>query len=300
VLATAADPFIDRRASGAASAAPPRSSAILAAVLLHALVVLVLLLPRRDDAPMPTPPIPVTLIVLPPEPAQPKPTPPSPTRQSLFRRSGPDDTTTTARPQPPPVLADPNSSTSEAPSASAEAPKPAAEPPVAPRERPAPEQADPQQAETAPTPRATPAPDVAATPARKAAARNNAKPPTKPVPAARTAEARLPHPKEESADRETVGDPYLNALMEKVKQHLTYPVLARNLGLTGTTILDITVDRDGRILDMRVLQSSGAEILDRAAEQAFRDSAPLLPPPPPANGPALNFRIVATLPFRPS
>lgn len=49
-----------------------------------------------------------------------------------------------------------------------------------------------------------------------------------------------------------------------------YPRRARDLNVTGTTILRALVDRDGRTKDVRVWRSSGSEALDEAAAAAAR------------------------------
>jgi len=44
-----------------------------------------------------------------------------------------------------------------------------------------------------------------------------------------------------------------------------YPRIARRRGYQGTVILEVLVDRDGRVGDQRISESSGYSILDRAA-----------------------------------
>ncbi len=50
-----------------------------------------------------------------------------------------------------------------------------------------------------------------------------------------------------------------------------YPRLARRRGYQGTTILEVLVGATGRVLDIRVLNSSGYEILDNAAVASVRE-----------------------------
>jgi protein TonB len=61
--------------------------------------------------------------------------------------------------------------------------------------------------------------------------------------------------------------------------HLTYPEAARRLGIEGTVVLRITVDRDGYVQSASLARSSGSEMLDRAAQALLR--AAHLPPFPP-------------------
>ena len=50
-----------------------------------------------------------------------------------------------------------------------------------------------------------------------------------------------------------------------------YPRLARRRGLEGTVLLEVLVDRNGRVREVRVQTSSGHPILDRAALSGVRD-----------------------------
>ncbi|MFW5826835.1 MAG: energy transducer TonB, partial [Alkalispirochaeta sp.] len=47
-----------------------------------------------------------------------------------------------------------------------------------------------------------------------------------------------------------------------------YPESARRRGLTGTVIVEATVGRRGRVVSVRIVDSSGVESLDRAATRA--------------------------------
>ncbi len=49
-----------------------------------------------------------------------------------------------------------------------------------------------------------------------------------------------------------------------------YPQAAREDGLEGRVVLDLAIDRDGRVADVRILQRSGANVLDFAAAEAAR------------------------------
>lgn len=49
-----------------------------------------------------------------------------------------------------------------------------------------------------------------------------------------------------------------------------YPKRARRRGYQGTVILEVLVDRTGRVDDLRVLTSSGHQILDKAARQSVK------------------------------
>lgn len=66
-----------------------------------------------------------------------------------------------------------------------------------------------------------------------------------------------------------------------------YPPDARAQGLEGNAIVAFSLDRDGRILSLRLDESSGVPLLDEAALETIRRAAPF--PPPPAG---LPFAVI--------
>ncbi len=46
---------------------------------------------------------------------------------------------------------------------------------------------------------------------------------------------------------------------------------ARRRGFQGTVVLEVMVDRNGRVGDLRVLKSSGYKVLDRAASASVME-----------------------------
>jgi TonB family protein len=53
-------------------------------------------------------------------------------------------------------------------------------------------------------------------------------------------------------------------------KHPTYPDIAQRNGWTGTTVLELELDASGRVVDTRLIQASGHEVLDRAAIDAAK------------------------------
>lgn len=49
-----------------------------------------------------------------------------------------------------------------------------------------------------------------------------------------------------------------------------YPLLARRRGYQGTVVLEVLVAKDGTVASVRLVRSSGAEILDKAAKKGVR------------------------------
>jgi len=63
----------------------------------------------------------------------------------------------------------------------------------------------------------------------------------------------------------------------KRSQELEYPPTSRRLGEQGSVTLQVLVDTDGRVLDAKLVQSSGFERLDQAALDGVRGSYRFLP-----------------------
>jgi protein TonB len=85
----------------------------------------------------------------------------------------------------------------------------------------------------------------------------------------------------QAATREDVAATYINSFLGKVQRigNMNYPEEARERNLTGRVRLEVTLRPDGSLDRVRVLDSSGSEILDAAAKQIIRLGAPYSPFP---------------------
>jgi protein TonB len=75
------------------------------------------------------------------------------------------------------------------------------------------------------------------------------------------------------------GNKYLNALRDEILRHKFYPPTAELFGWQGETRYQIVIDRQGRLVRLRVLSSSGYDILDKAGFIAIQQAAPFAPIP---------------------
>ena len=77
---------------------------------------------------------------------------------------------------------------------------------------------------------------------------------------------------------------YMRNWVDRIERvgNLNYPDAARRQKLHGDVLLTVTLDRDGKVMDIQVISSSGQELLDKAAERIVRLSAPF--PPLPQSG----------------
>jgi protein TonB len=85
-----------------------------------------------------------------------------------------------------------------------------------------------------------------------------------------------------TATREYIYANYMEAWRRKVERigNLNYPREARELGLFGSLILHVAVRADGSLEGIRVVRSSGHEVLDKAAIRIVELAAPFAPFPP--------------------
>jgi len=85
-----------------------------------------------------------------------------------------------------------------------------------------------------------------------------------------------------TATREYIYANYMEGWRRKVERigNLNYPSEARELGLFGSLILHVAVRSDGTIEGIRVVRSSGHDVLDQAAVRIVELAAPFAPFPP--------------------
>jgi len=74
---------------------------------------------------------------------------------------------------------------------------------------------------------------------------------------------------------------YEQAWQEKVEQHgnRNFPEEARRQKLSGSLVLAVGIQPDGRVYSVQVLQSSGQAVLDNAARHIVDLAAPFAPLP---------------------
>ncbi|MFI4985808.1 MAG: energy transducer TonB [Alphaproteobacteria bacterium] len=263
----------------------PRTAGLVAAVLLHAAVIALFLakLPAEEREKEP-PAIPVELVLA----AQPKPAPQAPPKPppqtQLHRESGGDaekapGRAAEAEAQPSKEAVPPPPAPANLP-APVETPKPPAPPEIAalPKDAEAPEPPVPVLPPAQPE---KPKPVMAAVPP--------ARHPPAQSPAVQSPPTRIPS--ESSLPGEGGGDRYLNKVRDSILGNLIYPGSARSHGIAGVARYELVVDRQGRLLQARIVRSSGADDLDRAGLEAVELSAPFGPPPPDVIGDQIGLLL---------
>ncbi|MFZ5508670.1 MAG: energy transducer TonB family protein [Pseudomonadota bacterium] len=84
---------------------------------------------------------------------------------------------------------------------------------------------------------------------------------------------------------------YGEVLAEAIGRQQRYPRIALMRRWQGTTVLDLAVDGEGRLLDVRIVRSSGHEVLDQSAVEMARAAIPLPRPPAPLVAPGLSLHV---------
>jgi periplasmic protein TonB len=95
-------------------------------------------------------------------------------------------------------------------------------------------------------------------------------------------DASTPTPQEETTTLETVATgpasnkPALPSVLEAAQPEysqnppISYPKRARRRGYEGTVLLEVLVNKNGKVADLRILASSGYSILDRSAVNSVK------------------------------
>ncbi len=154
----------------------------------------------------------------------------------------------------------------------------------------------PKVAKPAAVPRVSPFAGRAATELARAIAANDAGPAVPPRTENRT--LRLANGASTSVDFAY----YLRSWRRKVERigQLNYPQRAKQQGIAGGLRLLVVIAADGALLDVRVLESSGHQLLDDAALRIVRLAAPYAPFSPTMRAAADVLEIERTWQFRDS
>ncbi len=87
------------------------------------------------------------------------------------------------------------------------------------------------------------------------------------------------------------GRSYYLEVSEKIRGSLRYPSRAQREGLEGRVLVSVRIDRDGRLLEGELGESSGAKRLDRDALRTVKRAAPFGAVPDSIAGGGLEFDV---------
>jgi protein TonB len=86
-----------------------------------------------------------------------------------------------------------------------------------------------------------------------------------------------PSPEVSAIDSQTAALIYENRILDIIRKNLKYPGNARRRGIEGTVFVRFTIQGTGVATDIRIVNSSGAALLDKASLEAIRKCS--FPPP---------------------
>lgn len=76
------------------------------------------------------------------------------------------------------------------------------------------------------------------------------------------------------------AEDFLAKIYKIIYEHKSYPLRAKKLHIQGEVITQFTLHTNGLVADIKVLQSSGAEFLDRHTIETIQEAALSFPKPP--------------------
>ncbi|RUM42715.1 MAG: hypothetical protein DSY35_04860 [Desulfurobacterium sp.] len=83
---------------------------------------------------------------------------------------------------------------------------------------------------------------------------------------------------------------YISLLVAEIERRKFYPPIARRMGIEGIVKVKITLDRTGKLKEVKVVSSSGSKILDRATVKLMKKCR--FPPlPPEYNGEEFSVEV---------
>jgi periplasmic protein TonB len=80
--------------------------------------------------------------------------------------------------------------------------------------------------------------------------------------------------------RDPVYITYFNKIKQLIESQWDYPELALRYGLQGRLSLEFTIGSDGQLERLRLVRSSGSQLLDEEALRAIKAASPFPPIPP--------------------
>ena len=88
------------------------------------------------------------------------------------------------------------------------------------------------------------------------------------------------------------GDRYLNAVRDAILRRFTYPPEAIAEHVVGTARYEIVVDRQGNLISLHLLKSSGSGVLDTAGMTTIQQAAPFGPVPADVGGDQVGLLFI--------
>lgn len=92
-------------------------------------------------------------------------------------------------------------------------------------------------------------------------------------------------------ERRRILGAFARGIQQRIASHQVYPDIARQRGVEGRTVVAFKLARDGNLMHVSVAQSSGFDILDKAAMKAIREGGPYESIPAELSDDSLSFQL---------
>jgi TonB family protein len=96
--------------------------------------------------------------------------------------------------------------------------------------------------------------------------------------------------------KEAIYYPYAKVIKERIQQHWTYPVAARENYIQGNLMIIFRLENNGNLVNSRITRSSGYQILDGFSLRAIELASPF--PPFPETIPVQFLNINASFTYK--
>lgn len=80
--------------------------------------------------------------------------------------------------------------------------------------------------------------------------------------------------------RDPIYVTYFNKIKQSIESHWEYPEMALRYGLQGKLSLEFTIGGNGQLEQLRLIRTSGSQLLDQEAMRAIKAASPFPPIPP--------------------
>jgi protein TonB len=68
-------------------------------------------------------------------------------------------------------------------------------------------------------------------------------------------------------------------IKDDIQKNISYPLLARKMGWEGKVVVSFVICEDGTVVNIKIVKSSGFELLDKNAVESIKKSVPFPSPP---------------------
>ena len=138
-----------------------------------------------------------------------------------------------------------------------------------------------------------PRPEQKATPQASVASQETSAPPPVEAPPAEKPAA----PKAGLSSKPTEATmSWQKSLVHHLNKHKKYPHEARKNGAEGVANVAFTIDRSGKVIESKLIHSSGSDLLDKEAIEVLERASPF--PTPPSDMPNITIKLSLPIQFR--